>query len=104
MAVGGDTYADDLLRLCGGHNVFRDREDRRYPIVEVDEIVAGAPEVILLPDEPYAFGPREVAELEALDVPAARSGRVHLLDGTLISWYGPRMGRAIETLCALLAP
>ena len=62
MAVGADTYADDLLRLCGGRNVFRERRERRYPIVETSDIVAAAPEVILLPDEPYAFGPRDVAE------------------------------------------
>jgi ABC-type Fe3+-hydroxamate transport system substrate-binding protein len=102
MAVGGDTYADDLLRLCGGRNVFGKRGERRYPIVEAEEIVAAAPEVILLPDEPYAFGPRDVAELAALDLPAARSRRIHPLDGTLVSWYGPRMRTAIETLSGLL--
>jgi hypothetical protein len=59
--------------------------------------------VILLPDEPYAFGAREVAELTALDLPAAASGRIHLIDGTLVSWYGPRIQRAIETLRPLLA-
>ena len=102
MAVGADTYADDLLRLCGGRNVFGERRERRYPIVEIEEIVAAAPEVILLPDEPYAFGPRDVAELSELAVPAARSGRIHPLDGTLVSWYGPRIAQAIRTLSALL--
>jgi ABC-type Fe3+-hydroxamate transport system substrate-binding protein len=103
MSVGGDTYAHDLLVLCGGENVFADRGDRRYPIVQLDEIVAAAPELILLPDEPYAFGPREASELAALDVPAAASGRIHLIDGTLVSWYGPRIQRAIETLRPLIA-
>jgi ABC-type Fe3+-hydroxamate transport system substrate-binding protein len=104
MAVGSDTYADDLLRLCGGENVFARRGDRRYPLVEPDEILAASPEVILLPDEPYAFGPRDVAELTALELPAAAAGRIHLIDGTLVSWYGPRIGRAIETLRPLLTP
>jgi ABC-type Fe3+-hydroxamate transport system substrate-binding protein len=102
MAVGADTYADDLLRLCGGRNVFGDRHERRYPIVETEEIVAAAPDVILLPDEPYRFGPRDVAELAELPVPAARSGRIHPVDGTLVSWYGPRIRLAIETLSRLL--
>ena len=103
MSVGRDTYANDLLALCGGENVFADREDRRYPIVQVSEIVAASPEVILLPDEPYAFGAREVAELTALELPAAASGRIHLIDGTLVSWYGPRIQRAIETIRPLIA-
>ncbi len=103
MSVGGDTYAHDLLVLCGAENVFADHADRRYPIVKQEEIVAAAPELILLPDEPYAFGPREAAELAALDIPAAANGRIHLIDGTLVSWYGPRIQRAIETLRPLIA-
>jgi ABC-type Fe3+-hydroxamate transport system substrate-binding protein len=103
MAVGADTYAHDLLTLCGGRNVFADREERRYPRVREAEIVAAAPEVVLLPDEPYAFGSRDVAELRALPIPAARDGRIHLIDGTLVSWYGPRIGRAIQMLRPLLS-
>ena len=103
MAVGADTYAHDLLTVCGGANVFANRQDRRYPIVTEDEIVDSAPEVILLPDEPYAFGAREAAALRALPVPAARSGRIHLIDGTLVSWYGPRIGRAIAEIRTYLA-
>jgi ABC-type Fe3+-hydroxamate transport system substrate-binding protein len=102
MAVGADTYADDLLRVCGGANVFADRRERRYPIVEPAEIERAQPEVILLPDEPYAFGPRDVEELARLDVPAAASGRIHCIDGTLASWYGPRIGEALAVIGALL--
>ncbi|MFP8878066.1 MAG: helical backbone metal receptor [Myxococcota bacterium] len=102
MSVGGDTYASDLLRLCGGDNVFADRGDRRYPIVEDSDIVAAEPEVILLPDEPYAFGPRDAAELGQLAIPAARNHRIHPIDGTLVSWYGPRIARAIETVQGML--
>jgi ABC-type hemin transport system substrate-binding protein len=101
MAVGGDTYVSSLLELCGGDNVFADFGDRRYPIVELDQIVAAAPEVILLPSEPYEFGPRDVLELAALTLPAARNGRIHLIDGTLVSWYGPRIEPAIATIRTL---
>jgi ABC-type Fe3+-hydroxamate transport system substrate-binding protein len=102
MAVGAPTYADDLLRLCGGVNVFADHRERRYPRVSLAEIEAAAPEVVLLPDEPYAFGPRDAADLARLPIPAAASGRIHLIDGTFVSWYGPRIHRAIETLRRLL--
>lgn len=108
MAVGPDTYADDLLSLCGGANVFANlsgrRKGRRYPKVRRTEIVAAAPEVVLLPDEPYAFGPEDVRELAALPIPAAASGRIHRIDGTLVSWYGPRIRRALGTLRPLLCP
>ena len=101
MTVGGDTYASSLLELCGGANVFADYGDRRYPIVEIEQIVAAAPEVILLPSEPYDFGSRDALELAALTLPASRNGRIHLIDGTLVSWYGPRIEPAIATIRSL---
>jgi ABC-type Fe3+-hydroxamate transport system substrate-binding protein len=102
MAVGGDTYAHDLLTLCGGRNVFAAHAERRYPRVTLEQVVEAAPEVVLLPDEPYAFGAADQAELRRLPLPAAKSGRIHLIDGTLVSWYGSRIARAIAVLRDLL--
>ena len=108
MAVGGDTFAHDLLVCCGARNPFAspsaDGATRRYPRIDLRELEAAAPEVILLPTEPYAFGERDRAELLALDCPAARDGRVHVVEGELLSWYGPRMPRALETFSRLLLP
>ena len=39
MVVGGDSYAHDLITLCGGENVFASAS-RRYPRVELAEIEA----------------------------------------------------------------
>jgi ABC-type Fe3+-hydroxamate transport system substrate-binding protein len=102
MTVGRDTYVHSMIELCGGANVFADRAERRYPVVALEDVVAAAPEVILLPDEPYAFGPRDVADLGQLDVPAARDGRIHCVDGTWLSWYGPRIRPALRGLRPLL--
>ena len=102
MAVGPDTFAHDLIGECGGHNAFGAGE-RRYPRVDEDALVAAAPQVILLPTEPYAFGPRDRDELLALDVPAAAEGRVHVIEGELLSWYGPRIARALDLLSELIS-
>ena len=67
-------------------------------------MAAAAPEVVLLPDEPYRFAAADAAELSALPIPAARSGRIHVVDGTLLFWYGPRIARALEVVRTLLAP
>jgi ABC-type Fe3+-hydroxamate transport system substrate-binding protein len=104
MSVGPDTYAHDLLTLCGGENVFGGPSDRRYPRVRLEEVEAAAPEVVLLPDEPYSFGPLDAAAIARLDIPASRAGRIHLIDGTWVSWYGPRIRSALEGLRTLLAP
>jgi ABC-type hemin transport system substrate-binding protein len=61
------------------------------------------PEVILLPDEPYVFSEADVADFAAFtDVPAVSEQRIHLIDGKVLSWYGPRIGQSLRTLRALL--
>jgi len=101
MTVGRDTYAHDLIQLCGGENVFANHGDRRYPLVSEEDTRAAAPEVVILPDEPYRFDERDAHELQAWDLPAARERRIHQIDGTWVSWYGPRIRGAIETLRGL---
>ena len=108
MAAGPDTYVHDMIELCGGRNVLPAVEAlppaaRRYPKLSEGEILSLRPDVILLPDEPYAFAEADARDLSALDVPAAANGRIHLIDGTWVSWYGPRIGVAIRELEALLA-
>ncbi|MGI8648871.1 MAG: helical backbone metal receptor [Rubrobacter sp.] len=100
MSPGGDTYVSDVLKVCGGANVFAGR--MRYPKVSLVEIEEAQPEVILLSDEPYEFSAVDLTEFYALDVPAAREGRIHLTDGKLLTWYGPRMAGSLSQIAALL--
>lgn len=100
MSVGSDTYVHDVLEICGGENVFGDAT--RYPVVTSEEIEAAQPEVVLLPDEPYPFSAEDLEEFYALDVPAAHEDRIHLVDGKLLTWYGPRMASSLTQLSALL--
>ncbi len=96
-----DTYAHDVLRVCGGDNVFGGREER-YPSVTLEDIVAARPEVILLPNDPYPFAESDAASLRALDIPAARHGRIHLIDGSLLTWHGTRVAYTLRDLPPLL--
>ena len=99
MSVGSDTYVHDVLATCGGDNVFGGAV--RYPAVTLEEVEAARPEVILLPDEPYPFSAEDLEEFYSLDVPAAREDRIHLVDGKLLTWYGPRMASSLVQLSAL---
>ena len=101
MAVGGDTFAHDMLVQSGGANPF-ETAARRYPRVDGRELAAARPEVVLLPTEPYAFGEKDRLELLALDCPASRDGRIHIVEGELLSWYGPRMARALQIFSELI--
>ncbi|MCK6577220.1 MAG: helical backbone metal receptor [Anaerolineae bacterium] len=103
MTFNAGTFAHDLLRVCGGQNIFGDR-DQRYPQVTLGEVEAGQPDVILLPSEPYAFTEAHIAMFDALDTPASRERGVRLVDGSLLTWHGTRIARALLTLPAMLCP
>jgi ABC-type Fe3+-hydroxamate transport system substrate-binding protein len=104
MTINRDTYIHDMLRVCGGHNVFADRAER-YPTVTLDEVVARRPSVILLPDEPFRFRPAHLADFAGYtEVPAVRDGRIHLVDGKPFSWHGPRIADALRRLPGLIDP
>ena len=104
LAVGGDTYAGDLLRLLGGRNVFEShRAGARYPQVTLAEVRAADPQVILLPSEPYRFSERHRQEwLTHAAISAVRHDCVFLVDGRWLTWYGPRIPAALEELETLL--
>ncbi|HEY8338994.1 MAG TPA: helical backbone metal receptor [Egibacteraceae bacterium] len=96
-AVGPDTYVDDLLWQCGFANALAGWDDR-YPRLEPG-LLLGA-DVVLLPSEPYAFGPDDrdaVADLVGDDV-AQR-----FVDGALLTWHGARTAEALRTFSALAA-
>ncbi len=102
MTVGPNTYTHDFIAACGGLNVFAERHER-YPLSDLDEVARRAPEVILLPDEPYPFTSKHVSELaEYRYMPAVRDGRVHLLEGKHLCWYGPRIAGSLRYVQGLL--
>ncbi len=126
MTFNQETYPHDLLRALGGENAFGARErryplaadlgdappeppagrDTRYPRLSLEELRAAAPELILLPDEPYPFNESHKEELLTLlsDTPAARHGRIVLLDGSLLTWHGTRLGKALAILPDIFHP
>ncbi len=125
MTFNDDTFSGDLLRLLGGENIFAQRQrryplladlgeqpaedpgdrDTRYPRVTVEEVSLAQPDVILLPDEPYSYSNKSVESISAAfeQTPAAQNGRIIPLDGSLITWPGTRLAKALETLPSLFA-
>ncbi len=124
MTIHGATFVSDMLEIGGMNNVFADRERRyplaadmgraapmppasldvrdiRYPRVTVDEVVARAPEAIVLPDEPYAFGEADAARFRSLPVPAGATGAVVCAAGRDLTWYGAWSAEAIARVRAL---
>lgn len=82
MTVSRDTYVSRTLALFGMHTLPR-RSDARYPKL-VDLHMAGT-DLILLSTEPYRFTEEH---RQAIETQTALP--VHLIDGEMTSWYGPR--------------
>jgi ABC-type Fe3+-hydroxamate transport system substrate-binding protein len=129
MTFNAATYCHDILRVCGGANVFAGRErrypleadlgmaeayaaddsraagrDTRYPRITLDEVAAAQPDVILLPSEPHPFTEKHIPLFAALDIPAAHENQIKLVEGSLLTWHGTRLAYALNTLPALLYP
>jgi ABC-type Fe3+-hydroxamate transport system substrate-binding protein len=96
MAFNGDTYAHDVLRMMGFNNVYA-AAGERYPRTTIEEAVEHRPDIVLLPDEPYVFGQRDVDELKA-ELPPALGRRVLLIGGRDLHWYGVHMVEGLRSL------
>ncbi len=126
MTIHGDTFISDMLELCGASNVFSDRERRyplsadlgraapyppekvadrdvRYPRVTLEEVIARAPELIVLPDEPHPFTEEDAAVFRSLAIPAAERGAVVRTGGKDLCWYGARSIEGMLRVRALVA-
>ncbi|HEY2791807.1 MAG TPA: helical backbone metal receptor [Micromonosporaceae bacterium] len=90
IVLGSDTFAGDMLRRLGVTHLYADSSER-YPRPPLAELLAGEPDLLVLPDEPYAF--------TAADGPEAFPGvRFALVSGRHLTWYGPTLVEAREVL------
>jgi ABC-type Fe3+-hydroxamate transport system substrate-binding protein len=88
MHLGRDTFAGDVLARLGVANVLAGHAGR-YPQVDLADVPAY--DLVVLPDEPYAFSPT--------DGPEAFPGvRVSCVSGRHLTWYGPSLAEARDVL------
>jgi len=99
MSLASDTYGSSLLDVLGVTNVFSDSLER-YPEVTLAEVAARAPNLIVLPSEPYEFGPEHALEVER----EVRGVPMVFVDGRDLFWWGIRTPEAATRLAASLRP
>jgi len=96
MMIGTNTYGASVLEALGVDVVGFG--DDPYPTVELADVAAEAPDMVLVPSEPYVFDDAHVAEI-ADAVPDAKVVRV---DGQDLFWWGIRTPEALSRLAAAL--
>ena len=95
MVLGGGTFAGDVLLRLGVANAYGTSTER-YPRTTVGEMRSRGADLVVLPDEPYAFSAEDgPADFEGLDVA--------LVSGRHLTWYGPSLREARDLLERQLA-
>ncbi|GIF46522.1 ABC transporter substrate-binding protein [Asanoa ferruginea] len=94
VVLGADTFAGDVLARLGVDNVYATAPER-YPRPPLAELRAAGADLLVLPDEPYAFS--------ASDGPSAFPGLPYaLISGRHLTWYGPSLASARAVLSEAL--
>jgi ABC-type Fe3+-hydroxamate transport system substrate-binding protein len=101
MTVARDTYLSAMLARVAWHTLpdlhGGPSGAARYPVVQGDEPWLADVQQVLLSSEPYRFDADHAAEAQQL----CPNARVRLVDGELLSWYGPRAVPGLRYLRAL---
>lgn len=99
MSVGGCSFINELISVCGGKNIFADISDQAYPMVSEEAILARNPQVIILP-----YG--DVSECAARNgwkyISAVKNEKIFNVNDDIFSRPGPRILDAAEILFELL--
>lgn len=103
MTVARDTYIARMLAAAGWQS-WPDVQGgatgaTRYPQLQGDEPWLADLDEVWLSSEPYRFTAADLDGAQTL----APQARVRLVDGELISWYGPRAAQGLRYLHALHA-
>lgn len=101
MTVARDTYIARMLATVNWRSLPEQdggpSGPARYPVLRGDEAWLDGVDRVLLSSEPYRFDAGHLAEANAL-CPGVRA---QLVDGEMLSWYGPRAAAGLRYLRAL---
>ena len=98
MTISAATYGASLLTAIGVDTI--DVGSGAYPTVELADVEAAQPDLVLVPSEPYEFSDAHLEEIRE-SLPASRVERV---DGQDLFWWGSRTPGAVSRIAAALAP
>jgi iron complex transport system substrate-binding protein len=97
--VNGRHVISEVLELCGGRNVFADLP-QVAPIVDLEAVLARAPQVILSTDD-------TIADPQALwrrwpQLPATASGTIYSMPADTVARATPRLVEGVRAVCSAL--
>jgi iron complex transport system substrate-binding protein/vitamin B12 transport system substrate-binding protein len=104
-ALTREHLLSDVITLCGGTNVMTD-DVLGSPKPSVAQLAAKAPELVLIARTGTGAVPvvdnAGVNQWQTAGLPAARLGRVFMVDADAVFRSGPRLIEAAEPICELI--
>lgn len=97
MSISAATYGGSILRRLGIGLVTGDASGP-YPVIDLGAIAASAPDLVLVPSEPYDFTPTHLDELAR----ALPSAEIRTIDGRDLFWWGVRTPAAVSRLAEFI--
>jgi ABC-type Fe3+-hydroxamate transport system substrate-binding protein len=99
MSINRTTFIHDVLRVCGAANVCAD-DGSRYPEITPEAVQSRGPRFLLLPDEPWEFGPEAVEDLQRAET--FGDAQLVLCRGRDFCWHGVHMAEGLGNVLALM--
>jgi iron complex transport system substrate-binding protein len=107
ITAAGGTFVDELVTLAGGRNIV-DSLAGKYPVFNMEQLIAADPEVIVSATGSPAAGAEAAARWQDLpggaSLRAVRERRVYELGEGAFFRPGPRIIDSLERLAAILHP
>ena len=104
FTVGTGSFVGGMLTALKAQNIAAGVASP-FPQLSSEAVIVADPEVILLTDAAFGETPEKVAARPGWAfISAVLSGRVHPLDGSLVSRPGPRIVEGFEVMARLLYP
>ncbi len=106
--AGRDTFVNELIELAGGQNAIGPTL-HKYPPIGAEQIITCGAEVIIEPAMVRSNHRRQRETALAHwsrwpHVPAVKAGRIHVIDGDVVSRLSPRLYQGIEAIAQCLQP
>ena len=102
ITVSGAHLISDVVRLCGGVNVF-EGASMLTPTVSAESVLVARPEAVIMTSGAGTQAEQVARWRRYALIPAVRRGALYALDPNLLERQGPRVLAAAQSVCEGLA-
>jgi len=102
ISVSGAHLINDVVRSCGGVNVF-ESAPMLTPLVSAESLLAAQPEAVIMSVDAAGAAERTARWQQFALIPAVRRNALYAVDPGLLERQGPRLLEAARRLCEALA-